>query len=67
MYSRTNVNPILNTVNTQTAMTTGASIIHTQSFDELKDLFTSSRKQRKKEQENAELNKDAIKEDDGSE
>jgi hypothetical protein len=54
-------------VNSQTAMTTGASIIHTQSFDDLKDLFTSSRKQRKKEEENARLNEDAIKEDDGSE
>lgn len=67
MYSRTNVNPILNTVNTQTAMTTGASIIHTQSFDELKDLFSTSRRQKRKEQENAQLIKDALKEDDGSE
>jgi hypothetical protein len=67
MYSRTNVNPILTSVNNSTTMTTGASIIHTQSFDELKDLFTSSRKQKKKEQENAELIKEALKEDDGSE
>ncbi len=67
MYSRTNTNPLLSSVNNQTAMTTGASIIHTQSFDELKDLFTSSRKQRKKEEENARLADDAIKEDDGSE
>jgi hypothetical protein len=67
MYSRTNYNPLLNTVSTQTAMTTGASIIHTQSFDDLKDLFTSSRKQRKREEENARLNEDAVKEDDGSE
>ncbi|HEX6889246.1 MAG TPA: translocation/assembly module TamB domain-containing protein, partial [Chryseolinea sp.] len=67
MYSRTNYNPLLNTVSTQTAMTTGASIIHTQSFDDLKDLFTSSRKQKKKDEENARLNEDAVKEDDGSE
>jgi len=67
MYSRTNSNPLLNTVQNQTAMTTGASIIHTQSFDELRDLFSSSRKQRKREQEKAELNTDLIKEDDGSE
>ncbi|MBA4058422.1 MAG: translocation/assembly module TamB, partial [Marivirga sp.] len=67
MYSRTNLNPILNTVNSQTAMTTGASIIHTQSFNELRDLFISSRKQRKKEQEKEELIKDALKEEDGSE
>ena len=49
MYSRTNYNPLLNSVNTQTAMTTGASIIHTQSFDELRDLFPSSRERKKKE------------------
>lgn len=67
MYSRTNVNPILSSVTNQTAITTGASIIHTQSFDELKDLFASSRKQRKKEQENTKLINDALKEDDGSE
>jgi len=67
MYSRTNYNPLLNTVNTQTSMTTGASIIHTQSFDELKDIFTSSRKQRQREEENARLNSDALKKDDGSE
>jgi hypothetical protein len=67
MYSRTNYNPLLTGVNNQTAMTTGASIVHTQSFDELKDLFTSSRKQRKKEEENARLINDALKEDDGSE
>jgi hypothetical protein len=67
MYSRTNYNPLLNTINTQTTMTTGASIIHTQSFDELKDIFTSSRKQRQREEENARLNSDVLKEDDGSE
>lgn len=67
MYSRTNVNPILISVNSQTAMTTGASIIHTQSFDELKDLFTSSRNQSKNEQESVNLNQEAIKEDDGGE
>jgi hypothetical protein len=67
MYSRTNYNPLLNSVNTQTAMTTGASIIHTQSFDELRDIFTSSRKRRQQEEENARLNSEALKEDDGSE
>jgi hypothetical protein len=66
MYSRTNVNPILASVNTQTAMTTGASLIHTQSFDELRDLFRSSRNRKKKE-DAAALNKDALKPDDGTE
>jgi len=67
MYSRTNVNPILTSVNSQTPMTTGASIIHTQSFDELRDLFHSSRNQDKREQENPEVNQEALKEEDGSE
>ena len=43
MYSRTNVNPILSSVNQQNTITTGASIIHTQSFDEIRDLFRRSR------------------------
>lgn len=73
MYSRTNVNPILSSVNNQTAMTTGASIIHTQSFNEIKDLWISERKKRKKQQQSssedkANNNTDAIKEeDDGTE
>lgn len=68
MYSRTNVNPILSSVNNQTTMTTGASLIHTQSFDEIKDLFTSSRKQRRKEQEENERIREALREDEeGSE
>ncbi|MBL0745394.1 translocation/assembly module TamB domain-containing protein [Chryseolinea lacunae] len=66
MYSRTNTNPILSSVNNQTAMTTGASLIHTQSFDEVRDLFRSSRKRKKNEQENAQLNKDALKPEDGT-
>lgn len=67
MYSRTNLNPILNSVSQQTAMTTGASIIHTQSFNELRELFSSTRRQNKKKQERAALNKDGLKEEDGSE
>ena len=67
MYSRTNLNPILNSVNQQTAMTTGASIIHTQSFNELRELFSSTRRQNRKKQERAVLNKDGLKDEDGSE
>jgi len=69
MYSRTNVNPILSSVNNQTAMTTGASLIHTQSFNEIRDLWVSERKKRKKQQQSEEqkpdANKDAIKEEEG--
>ncbi len=67
MYSRTNVNPILTSVNNQTAITTGVSIIHTQTFNELRDLFRSSRERKKNETENANLNSEAIKEDEGGE
>jgi hypothetical protein len=67
MYSRTNVNPILATSENQTAMTTGASIIHTQSFNELRDLFASSRKKNKPDKESTPPKREAVKEDDGSE
>ena len=69
MYSRTNVNPILSSVSTQTAMTTGASLIYTQSFDEIRDIFRSSRKRRQNNTpDNPSLNqqpKEARKEEDG--
>lgn len=66
MYSRSNVNPVLSTVNNQNAFTTGASIIHTQSFNELRDLWTSNRKRKKKESEENEtiFNEEAINEED---
>jgi len=65
MYSRTNVNPILSSVNNQTAITTGASIIHTQTFNEVRDLFRSSRNKKKNQTESIDLNAEAIKEEDG--
>jgi hypothetical protein len=65
MYSRTNINPIP-TAAQQTYMTTGASIVHTQSFDELRDIFASSRKQKRREAERAKANTEAIKKEDGS-
>ncbi|MBT1687341.1 translocation/assembly module TamB domain-containing protein [Dawidia soli] len=66
MYSRTNVNPVLSSVNTnQNSITTGASIIHTQSFNELRDLWQTARKRRRqREEERQNGNRDAIKEDD---
>ncbi len=48
MYNRTNYNPINPTEDTQNTITTGFSLIHTQSFDELKELFQKSRKKAKK-------------------
>ncbi len=63
MYSRTNYNAILSSVNNQTAMTTGASLIYTQSFNELRDLFRSSREERNADPEVIDMNVEALKED----
>jgi hypothetical protein len=67
MYSRTNVNPVnTTTLNSQSALTTGVSLLYTQSFNELKDLLKSSRdKNRRKpeEEEEIQLNENAVKED----
>jgi hypothetical protein len=51
MYSRTSQNTVLGSVNNQSVLTTGASLIHTQSFNELRDLWRSSRDKRVKEEE----------------
>jgi hypothetical protein len=51
MYSRTNQNTVLSSVNNQSTITTGASLTHTQSFNELKDLWRRSRTKRLKEEE----------------
>jgi hypothetical protein len=71
MYSRTSNNSVLNTVNNQNTITTGASVIHTQSFNELRDLWKSAREKRqnKEDRKNEEQdqqaapNEDAIKEE----
>lgn len=46
MYNRTNINPILNTLGSQNSVTTGVSISHTQSFNDLKDIWRSARSKR---------------------
>lgn len=52
MYSRSSVNQLQSSLNTQTASTvTGASLIYTQNFNEFKDLLRSSRERRRKELE----------------
>lgn len=67
MYSRTNVNPLVNNLNSQNAITTGVSLMHTQSFNELKDLLKSNRdKNRRPVQDFPDQNDEALKdEDDG--
>jgi hypothetical protein len=71
MYNRTNVNPILNTIGTQSTFTTGVSLLYTQSFNDIKDLLVSARSKRKKEQEaqRKKMKTEALKEkedDDGT-
>jgi hypothetical protein len=70
MYNRTNINPLLNTVGVQNAVTTGVSLSHTQSFNALKDLWRSARKRRKTEESDAEVGasqQPMRKNDDGTE
>jgi hypothetical protein len=68
MYNRTNINPILNTLGSQNSVTTGVSISHTQTFNELSDLWKSlknkNQKQGEDEQTDLKTIKDAKKEDD---
>ncbi len=52
MYSRSNINTVTNTLGTQSAITTGISLLHTQSFNQIKDLLKSSREKQKKDQQN---------------
>lgn len=66
MYSRTNVNPLNTTLNSQNAITTGVSLLYTQSFNELKDILKSSRdKNRRKPEDDPEINEDASKDNEG--
>ena len=65
MYNRTNFNPVLGPISTANSVTTGVSLTHTQSFNELQDLFRSARKKRKKEtEENPNTNEEATKKED---
>jgi hypothetical protein len=50
MYSRTNVNSLNNNLNSQNAITTGFSLLHTQSFNEL-----NRNKNRRKPEDESEL------------
>lgn len=63
MYSRSNYNQISNTLGTQTAVTTGVSLLHTQNFNKLKDLWKSARDKKEKELNDASLNEEATKEE----
>ncbi len=58
MFSRSNVNQVSSTLGTQSVYTTGVSLLHTQNFNQVKELLRSSREKRRKaleqQQENAE-------------
>ena len=70
MYNRSNINPILNTLNNQNAVTTGVSISHVQSFNQLKDIWRAARNRRKQQpqppDEEAEAEDAKPKDKDGS-
>jgi TamB, inner membrane protein subunit of TAM complex len=51
MYSRSNINTVTNSLGTQAAITTGISLLHTQSFNQVKDLLKVARDKRKEELE----------------
>lgn len=71
MYSRTNVNSLNNTnLNSQNAITTGVSLLYTESFNELKDLWRRNKAKTKPsedEEEQPEPNQDANKKDESEE
>jgi hypothetical protein len=71
MYSRTNVNPVNSTnLNSQNAITTGVSLLYTQSFNELKDLWKRNKAKSppaEEDEEPAAPNNEAIKKDESDE
>lgn len=68
MYSRSNYNQINSSIGTQTAITTGVSLLHTQSFNQIKDLIQVARDKRRKEiEENPELEEETLNKNGSSE
>lgn len=49
MYSRSNFNAVSSSLGGQTAVTTGVSLLHTQNFNEIKDLLKFARDKRRRE------------------
>jgi hypothetical protein len=66
MYNRTNVNPIIATLNNQNTITTGVSLQHTQTFNTLSDLWKSARQRKQNSKTEVDNNEEAVlKEEDG--
>jgi len=51
---------VTNTLGTQSAITTGISLLHTQSFNQIRDLLKSAREKQKEEQKTINEMEDAI-------
>jgi hypothetical protein len=49
MYNRTNINQLTSSIGSQAAITTGFSLMNTQSFNRFKDLLTAARDRRRRE------------------
>jgi TamB, inner membrane protein subunit of TAM complex len=62
MYSRNNANTLTSSLGTQTTVTTGVSLLHTQNFNQISDLIHSARERKKREMEKLK-NDQAIKEE----
>lgn len=71
MYSRTNVNPVNTNLNSQNSISTGVSILYTQNFNELKDLWKRNKPKSAPEEEDEEeppaSNTNALKKDESDE
>lgn len=68
IYNRTNYNTLNSNLGTTTATTTGVSLMHTQSFEQLRDLLSSARKKQRKNNKEPQSGtyNPALKEDDGN-
>ncbi len=62
MYNRTNFNRINANLGGEQAITTGFSLMHTQSFNDLKDLFSNARRKREAEKAKKDLEDDSQEE-----
>ncbi|MFM7486909.1 MAG: translocation/assembly module TamB domain-containing protein, partial [Cytophagales bacterium] len=58
MFNRTNLNQLTNTIGTQATITTGVSLMHTQSFNSWRELLISARERRRRQLEEQQ-NRDA--------
>ncbi len=56
MFNRTNLNQLTNTIGTQATITTGVSLMHTQSFNNWRELLMSARERRRRELEEKQAN-----------